>query len=313
MPPHAEVHDSPVYPSGRQFEISYGDQRATIVEVGGGVRSYDRGGRAVLEAYDRDVASDGAHGAVLLPWPNRLADGKYRFDDVDYQVGLTEPAKSNAIHGFLMWQSFEGIEQSASRVVMATVLRPRDGYPFHLDVHVAYELGGDGMTVATTATNIGDKTCPYGCGQHPYLSPGAGLIDDCTLQFGAATQITTDPDRQLPTGRRAVAGTPFDFSQPRRLGDTKLDTPFTDLTRDAAGRAWVRLSGSDGQTVGLWVDQHYPLIELFTGDTLSSARRRRGLGAEPMSCPPNAFQSGESIIRLAPGESITTRWGVGLL
>jgi aldose 1-epimerase len=60
------------------------------------------------------------------------------------------------------------------------------------------------------------------------------------------------------------------------------------------------------------VDEHYPIVELYTGDTLAPARRRRGLGVEPMTCAPNAFQSGEGLIALQPEQSLTTRWGARL-
>ncbi len=297
-------------PSGEQFEIRHGDQRATIVEVGGGIREYEAAGRCVLDPYPVEKMCDGAHGAVLIPWPNRLADGRYRFDGADHQVALTEPDKANAIHGFLRWRSWQASERTPSRVVVGTRLHPMMGYLFRLDVSVAYELADGGLVVATTATNLGDTPCPYGCGQHPYLSPGAGLIDACTLKLEAGTRILTDNQRQLPTGREPVAGTPFDFSAGKRLGGQKLDFAFTDLARDDSGRAWVRLSAPDGHQVELWVDQHYPILELYTGDTLAPERRRRGLGTEPMTCPPNAFQSGEGLVRLAPGQSLTTTWGV---
>ena len=65
----------------------------------------------------------------------------------------------------------------------------------------------------------------------------------------------------------------------------------------------------DGTSSELWVDEHYSLVELFTGDSLDPDRRRRGMGTEPMTCPPNAFQSGDRLIRLDPGESVTTTWG----
>lgn len=65
---------------------------------------------------------DDAHGTVLVPWPNRFGDGRYRFDGVDYQVTLTEPGKDNAIHGFLGWRSWRPAERTPSRVVMATML-----------------------------------------------------------------------------------------------------------------------------------------------------------------------------------------------
>jgi len=304
--------EMPTPPSGRQFEIVDGAQRATVVEVGGGVREYVVGERAVLDPYPLEAMCDGAHGAPLIPWPNRLGDGAYRFDDTDYAVALTEPDKHNAIHGFLRWRSWHAVEHLAARVVMATRLYPLMGYPFTVDIQVAYELGDDGLVVATTATNLGDRACPYGAGQHPYLSPGSGKIDDCTLELRADTRILTDNERQLPTGRAAVAGTDFDFRAGRRLGDQKLDAPFTDLARDDDGRAWARLAAPDGSRVELWVDEHYPIIEIYTGDTLSPGRRRLGMGAEPMTCPPNAFQSGEALIRLEPGQSLTTTWGVRL-
>ena len=299
-------------PSGEQFEIAHGDQRAIVVEVGGGVRAYTDGDRQVLDPYPLDAICDGAHGAVLVPWPNRLADGQYRFDGVDYQVAITEPSKHNAIHGFLMWRPWRALEQDPSRVVMGTRLHPMMGYPFDLEIRVTYHLDGGGLTVTTDATNRGDGPCPYGCGQHPYLSPGSGPIDDCALELDAATRIVTDDVRQLPTGNEAVGGTVFDFRTARRLGDLPVDFAFTDLARDDDGRAWVRLAAPDGRRAELWVDDSYPIIELYTGDTLDPSRRRLGIGAEPMSCPPNAFASGDGLARLEPGETFTASWGARL-
>ena len=296
-------------PSGQQFELSVDDQHVTIVEVGGGIRSYRVGDRDVLQPYAMDQMCDGAHGAPLIPWPNRLADGRYRFDGTDYQVSLTEPDKHNAIHGFLHWRPWQPVERGADRVVMAATLFPLQGYPFALDVRIDYRLTADGLSVTTTATNIGDRPCPYGCGQHPYLSPGAGLIDDCTLHLAADTRIVTDPNRELPVGTEPVGGTPYDFRAGKTLSDLKVDYAFTSLTRDADDRAWVRLTGSDGRVAELWVDRDYPIIEIFTADTLAPDRRRRGLGTEPMSCPPNAFQSGADVLRLEPGESTSASWG----
>ncbi|MFN2591910.1 MAG: aldose 1-epimerase family protein [Candidatus Dormibacteria bacterium] len=299
-------------PSGEQYRIVHGDQQATIVEVGGGVREYTQGGRPVLDPYDATSMCDGAHGTPLIPWPNRLADGRYRFDGRDYQVALTEPAKHTAIHGFLRWAPWTAIRHDRDAVVMAATVFPQTGYPFLLDVAVEYHLTGECLVVTTTATNAGESACPYGCGQHPYLSPGSGLLDECDLELAAEMRITTDEVRQLPTGTQSVDSTPFDFRTRRRIGSLHIDFAFTDLARDGEGRAWVRLWGADGRCAELWVDEGYDFVEIYTGDTLAPERRRRGLGTEPMSCPPNAFQSGEGVIRLEPGASVTTRWGARL-
>jgi aldose 1-epimerase len=299
-------------PSGQQFELSAGEHHATVVEVGGGVRAYRVGDRDVLHSYPVEAVCDGAHGAPLIPWPNRLGDGRYRFDGADYQVSLTEPDKANAIHGFLRWRTWQPIHREPDRIVMATTLYPLQGYPFAVAVQVEYALSERGLIASTTATNIGDRPCPYACGQHPYLSPGAALIDECTLELAAGTRILTDSRRQLPFGSEHVAGTAYDFSSARVLGDQAIDFAFGDLSRDGAGRAWARLAGPDGHTAQLWVDETYPFIEVYTADTLAPDRRRRGLGTEPMTCPPNGFQTGDHVIRLEPGESVTTTWGAAL-
>ena len=122
------------FPSGEQFEIAHGEQRATIVEVGGGIREYEVGGRAVLDPYPLTATCDGAHGAPLIPWPNRLADGRYSFDGADHQVALTEPTKHNAIHGFLRWRSWRATGAEPGGCVMATTIHPLEGYPFALEV-----------------------------------------------------------------------------------------------------------------------------------------------------------------------------------
>lgn len=298
-------------PSGEQFEIRSAEQRATIVEVGGGIREYAVGERDVLEPYELTAMSDGAHGAVLAPWPNRLGDGRYSFDGRELQLALTEPGKGNAIHGLLRWVPWRALEWDRDRVLMAARVHPQTGYPFDLELTVEYRLDEQGLTVTTTAGNPGARACPYAAGHHPYLSPGRGTIDPCTLELPAGTVILTDP-RQLPCGREAVAGGALDFREGRPLGDQRIDSPFTDLRRDPDGRARARLTAPDGSCVELWVGEGYPYLEVYTGDGLAPGRQRTGLALEPMTAPPDAFRSGEALLRLEPGGSHRAVWGARL-
>ena len=299
-----------IAPSGLQFELRHGEQRAVIVEVGGGIREYTHGGRAVLEHYPLDSMCDGAHGAPLIPWPNRLAEGRYSFEGQEHQLALNEPERGNAIHGLLRWRPWSAREQSEASVIVAARLLPLAGYPFALEVEIRYELGDDGLTVATTAHNIGERACPYGTGQHPYLSPGEGPIDRCTLELAAATRLLNDERHQVPVAREPVQGTRFDFAEARALGEQQIDDAFTDLARDGDGRATARLGCPDGTAVELWADAHHPFLQVYSGDTLAPERRRRALAVEPMTCAANAFRSGEGLLVLKAGESLTTSWGV---
>jgi aldose 1-epimerase len=298
-------------PSGEQFEIAFGEQRAVVVEVGGGVREYAVAERSVLHPYAAQNMCDGAHGTPLIPWPNRLADGSYEFDGKRHELALSEPAKRNAIHGLLRWRPWQCLESEPSRVVMGTRLHPSPGYPFALDVSVAYGLSEAGLTVTTSAVNLGERACPFGAGQHPYLSPGDGSVDECSLELPAATRILTDPERQLPVGREPVEGTDHDYRARRLLGGASIDSAFTDLIREpASGHAVAKLTRSDGSRLDLWVDESYPFLEVFTADTLAPGRARKGLAIEPMSCAPNAFRSGDGLVRLEAGEGWRGSWGL---
>ena len=57
------------------------------------------------------------------------------------------------------------------------------------------------------------------------------------------------------------------------------------------------------------MDEAYPYVMLFTGDPLQDVDRR-SLAVEPMTCPPNAFRSGEALIHLEPGKPFTGTWGI---
>ncbi len=302
----------PPPPSGAQHELRHGTQRAVVVTVGGGVRSYCDGEHEVLDPYALDEVCPGAHGAPLVPWPNRLEDGRYAFDGAEHQLALTEPERHNAIHGLLRWRTWQAVRGTEAEVEMRLRQHPQPGYPFTVDHRLSYRLDGEGLTVMAVATNVGATACPYGFGQHPYLSSGGGPVDACELRLVAGRRIRTSAERKLPTGTEPVAGTPYDFRSPHRLGELRLDDAMTDLGRDASGRAWVELSRPDGTTAALWVDAGVPFVELFTGDSLPGALRRRGLGVEPMTCPPNALATGEHVRRLEPGASTSTSWGVRL-
>jgi aldose 1-epimerase len=283
----------------------------TVVEVGGGLRRYRVGGWEVLDGYGVDQMCSGARGQCLVPWPNRLRDGMYRFGGSQYQVPLSEPEKHNAIHGFVRWANWTAVHQAETDVLMCHLLHPRAGYPFSLLVNLHYQLTQTGLTVRTTATNVGIDPCPYGAGAHPYLSVGGDRIDTALLRAPGRRWLPTD-EQGIPTGELPVGGTEYDFTTTRPIGGSRLDTGYANLDRDQDGRASVELAAADGRRrVTLWMDETYRYLMLFTGDSLPDpAERRRGLGVEPMTCAPNALQSGEGLLTLQPGESFTSTWGI---
>jgi aldose 1-epimerase len=292
-----------------QVEISAADQLVGVDLVGGGLRSYSAAGRDLLDGYPAGELSTSGRGQVLIPWPNRLEDGSYEFDGRNHQLPLTEPDTRTAIHGLVREAAWTVAEREPHRVVMEHALEPRPGYPFSLALSIEYALSETGLRVQTTATNAGREACPYGSGAHPYLAVGTATIDTAVLRAPGRTVLRSD-DRGLPVAAESVEGTEYDFRRSRAIGATKLDHAFTDLERGEDGLARVELGDPRhprGRT--LWVDETYPYLMLFTGDSLPDVARR-SLAVEPMTCPPNAFRTGEALIRLEPGESFTSTWGI---
>ena len=312
MTSSASATSSHLPPSGEQFRLAFDDQVATVVEIGAAVREFRVGARDVFQSYAESAFSTGFHGAVLVPWPNRLADGRYEFDGEQYQLPISEPARMTALHGLSPWQRWSVVELEPDRVLLRLALLPSPGYPFFLDTTVEYRLDEQGLKVRTTSRNVGDRACPYAAGFHPWLSAGAALLDECTVSLDATHRFVTD-DRLLPIAEEAVAGTRYDFSEPRKLGSLVLDDAFSGVLRGTDGLAWVKLAAPDGRTAAIWMDASCDYWQLCTGDMLPAHQARRGLAAEPMTAAPNAFVTGRGLRRLEPGASVTTIWGACLL
>jgi aldose 1-epimerase len=298
----------PVFPSGDQHEIRHGAQRAVIVEVGGGLRVYETEGGPVLDGYAANERCQGGRGQPLMPWPNRLRDGRYEWDGAEQQLPLTEAETATAIHGLVRWVNWTVAEHDPDRIVVTHRLHPQPGWPGTLDLRIEYRLDDDGLAVTTTALNVGSEACPFGAGFHPYIGLGAGAVDTLSLTLPGRTRLEAD-ERGLPVGRAPVAGTALDYHAPTTIGDARLDDCFTDLVRDDDGRSRVRIQSRQRQAT-VWLDEAFGYLMVFTGDTLSPDRRRQGLAVEPMTCPPNALRSGEGIAVLAPGDAFTAAWGI---
>ena len=305
-----------VAPSGEQYEIEGRGYRAVVTECGGGLRELEYGGRPLVAGYGVDRVAPAGSGQLLLPWPNRVQDGTYEFGGRAHQLALSEPARNNAIHGLTRWVSWTLEEQTPASVSLVCRLMAQKGYPWTVDLHVIYDLSADGLTVTLTATNLSDEPAPFAQGAHPYLCLGEAGVDGWELTLPAATWVTVD-DRMIPAGREDVAGTDYDFREPRQLRGVTLDTAFTGLSRGADGRAEVRLGDPvSDRRVALWMDRAHSWVQVYTGDDLG-ARARRALAVEPMTAPPNAFRTGEDLVVLAAagsaGDEHSSSWGIRTL
>lgn len=290
---------------GRRHEIAAGGYRAVLAEVGACLAGLWHDGLPITVPNPTDALPPKSSGAVLLPWPNRIAGGRYRFDGVDYQLPLTEPAKLNASHGLVKWVRWSAERHDDSSVTLTHDLAPQVGYPFELRLQLDYRLDADaGLRVSATVTNTGRSAAPFGAGFHPYLDLAGHELDTAELLVPAATVLEAD-ERQIPTGRHGVEGTPYDLRTIRPIGSLRLDHGFTDLTGSAA------LLRTERRSVEIRWDAAFGYLQVFTPPFITPGRN--AVAIEPMSCPANAFNSGEGLLRLEPGHQWTGSWGIRLV
>jgi aldose 1-epimerase len=269
------------------FELTLGEERLVVSPIGAGLESWSIDGRELLA--DGDFA-----GKVLAPWPGRLRDGRYRFDGVEHRTPTTERERRNALHGLTIARTWREIGSSPRRLTLACDLRPGSGYPFSLALEAEYELAAGSIAATLRATNVGSTPAPFGAGLHPYLKGDL-------LELPARVVLPLD-DRLLPAGDPApVAGTELDFRRPRAIGAQRIDHCFGALDRDGDGLARAALSGDAGR-VEVWMDASFAFVQIYTNED--------GVAIEPMTCAPDAFNSGDGLVVLAPGDSFTGRCGL---
>jgi aldose 1-epimerase len=296
--------------TGTQHEIEAGGYRATVTELGAGLRGLTFGDTVLVTSYDADELPPHSAGQLLTPWPNRVDGGHYAFGGEDHQLALSETARGNAIHGLTRWAPWSRTAHDTGEVTLRCLPHGQQGYPYAVQVDVTYRLEAEsGLHVTVTATNKGSRPAPWGTGAHPYLRAGTATIDECEIELPASRWQPVD-DRLIPAGpAQDVAGTEYDLRTSRKLAGVHLDTAFTGLRREPDGLAWVRVAGPE-MTTAMWMDTANPWLQVFTSDSLEPERRRAAVAVEPMTCPPNAFVSGEDLIVLQPRESVTVRWGI---
>jgi len=305
-----------VAPSGDQFELAAAGYRAVVTECGATLRVLEYEGRPLLHGFGEDEMSHAGRGQLLMPWPNRVRDGAYTFDDRDQRLALSEPTQGHAIHGLARWAAWSPEEHSATSMSLSYRLMAQTGYPWTLDLHVVYDLSADGLTVTQTATNLADRPAPYASGAHPYLTVGAAPVDSWELTLPASRRLIAD-ERQIPVGEEDVDDTAYDFRVARPLRDLRLDDGFGGLERDESGVATTLVRDpATGLGAALWVDRHHPWLMVFSADA-GWDPPRQALAVEPMTAPPDAFRSGRDLVTLAPagqpGDEMSVSWGIRTL
>jgi aldose 1-epimerase len=302
------VNQPSTAPTGEQFEITRAGAKAIIAEVAASLRHLSIDGTDLTESYPEDATPPFADGIVLVPWPNRIEDGRWQLDGKTMLLDLTEPDKHNAIHGLLRNTAYRQLARTEGSVTLGAIVFPQHGYPFHLATTVTYELVDGGLDVTHTIENLSESKAPVAVGTHPFFRIGDVPTEQLELIVHASSYFEVDA-RLNPIAEHPVDGTGFDLREPKLVGDLTLDTAFGAV--DTVDGVSAVLRAPDGREVRLLQDAQHGFVQVFTTPIFpKDGGLRRAVAIEPMTAPPNAFNSGQGLRWVQPGETWTLGWGI---
>ncbi len=175
------------------------------------------------DTIDQVVNGQTSMGAFIGRFANRIAGGMFRLGGQTYRLAVNNPP--NSLHGGRKGSRFvvfDARQLDGSSVEMRYTYRDgEEGYPGNLDSRVVYTVTADNaLDIAYEA--VTDRTTVVNFTSHIFFNlagAGRGDILDHVAMI-AADRFTVPDATQIPTGElRPVQGTPFDFTQPRRIGE----------------------------------------------------------------------------------------------
>ena len=269
-------------------------------------------------------AAKGARCWIMAPFANRIPQGKYLFEGIEYQLEPIPP-RDQVIHGFAAYQNFtlskvRNESDFIEAIFVTKNIRPGvfKGYPFALDVYVSYKLEKNKLSVKITGSNVGDNVLPFSPGWHPYFKTSDEGIENLILTIDAENIIIMN-DALIPLDGEEAYAKIEDFPQynfasnkdekSRIINSRILDFCYAGLKRKHDGyyRASI-FNPSTGLKINVFQKEGFFLI--FSGDSLPS-RKRESIALEPMRFLTNAFNRKEfsEDIKIHPGESSTFEFG----
>ncbi|MCG2715342.1 MAG: hypothetical protein L6422_03490 [Candidatus Marinimicrobia bacterium] len=287
-----------------------------VPEFGGNVNEIVLGKEAklysILDGYQTPleiVKQKYFKGAKLIPFPNRIEDGKYSFNGNEYQLPINKPDENHAIHGFA-WNKNLALRNKEIRDKYASVKfeyiydGSLPGYPFKTKLILTYFLiTEEGFKCTTEIKNIDSCKIPVGDGWHPYFKT-SGKVDELMLKI-PAKYITDVDSRMIPTGKRLIYNA---YIKLAKIGDTKLDTGFR-ITQNGGSvtteiyDSKVNLKIKIWQETGKW---KYNYLQIYIPPS------RKSIAIEPMTCKINGFNNKKGLIVLQPNESFRASYGVNI-
>ena len=221
------------------------------------------------------------------PWANRLDEQAFYANGKRYAFDLTLGNVRGAIpiHGFLtttdQWRLVEARSDSTSGWVTSRLDFSRQPdwmkqWPFAHRIDMTYRLSNGVLEVATAITNLGAEPMPVAIGFHPYFRLTDSPRNEWTLSLAAATRWVLGSNK-IPTGATEPVEALLPNPMAAPLDGLNLDDVFSDLVRDADGRATISVRGRT-QQIDVVLGPNYRSVVIWAPHP-----ENRGRGSQALS------------------------------
>ncbi len=252
------------------------------------------------------------------PWANRLDEQAFHANGKRYvfNMGLGNVRGTHPIHGFLSstphWQVVEARADGESAWVTSRLEYYKQPawmaqFPFAHVLELTYRLQGGVLEVRLAIDNLSAEPMPVSIGFHPYFQLTDTARDDWTIALGARTEWLLSPDK-LPTGDTRPIEEMLVNPRSAPLRGLDLDHVFTDLVRDAAGRAVMSVRGKAQQIDVVFGPNYRAAVVYAPSPSAAPGQNRQFICFEPMAAITNAVNLAhrgiyKELQTIAPGQS----------
>ena len=307
-----QINKSP-FGSLEQVHIGNGENELSFVPSNGGFVTdlkFKLNNRTfnIIDGYQDEeslINKDYYKSAFLLPFPNRLNEGKYTYKGKNYEFPINDTECNNALHGFedcyeMQLQDVRLNGENAEVVLHHSYNGQNPAYPFPFEFTVIYTLSeNNSFECEVKIENPNDFTIPIGFGWHPYFKLGNLPVEKLELQMPTVDQVLID-DRMLPTGEFKSVNTYNLFTN---LTGKEFDTCFKSI--DGSVSEVVINAASINTKLSYWQENEaFPYFQVFIPP------KRKSIAIEPMTCNVNAFNRPDDLKELNGNERLRGKFGV---
>lgn len=284
--------------------LTFEDWRAEVApNIGGSILSLMRSAQPILRPTSREALASGSVRRTacypLVPYANRIAQGRFCWQGVEYALPENFPGSVHPLHGVGWRRVWQVVRADAHSCRLKLEYRPAQDvassdWPFAFDVEQEISLRAGGLTISLSVVNAGHSSAPLGLGLHPwFVRRGSERI-----QFTAAGAWRNGADmlRSTPIGADV-----WNHSEGRPVGAHELDNDFFGWDGTA------RIASGGAPAIRITASGIFSVLRVFTPPGQES------FALEPVSHLSNAIncpsEGGADMFNAAPGARLAgTVW-----